>query len=104
MTAVLVGAGLILTSFVLAWVGSWDRGPNPRETFDLQDRKRRAEAMRVAEGGLCCCHEHGPRHCRVHAEGEALDPYHVCGHCASPPWSDTWVHEECTATCCGGGL
>lgn len=67
MTAgVLIAGAVILLAFGLAWVGSWDRGPNPREQWDLQERKRRAEAMRVAEGGLCCCHKHGPRNCRVH--------------------------------------
>lgn len=78
MTAGVVAFAVLALLALLAWVGSFDRGPNPREQWDLQDRKRRVEAMRVSEGGLCCCYEHGVYHCRVHAsEGEALDASHV---------------------------
>lgn len=85
IVAFLVLAGLALLIFGLAWVGSWDRGPNPRHTLNASERARRegvnevdrlahrAAFLRSCEDGVCCCSYHGRMWCAVHdSEGEAV--------------------------------
>lgn len=48
MTAGVVVFLLLALLAVLAWLGSHDRGPNPREPL-TPDQRRRVEAMRHAE-------------------------------------------------------